>query len=132
MDTLKHRKLLTFLGLFIDYNEIGLIMEIFQGKTLAEVLNTKDLDEISKNKICVQLREAVHCMHSARKPKYQKDIKPHNILVDKQCNVKLIDYGYSKSLDFKDDLQTTKGIYIFLLQVNNGVRRNISRFFSLF
>lgn len=83
-------------------------MEYCEGKTLREAIDNKILTNDQKWKLITQLLEAVRFIHS--KKLIHRDIKPGNIFLDANFNVKLGDFGLAKITKAKtqlDDLVTT-------------------------
>mmetsp|Transcript_19435 Transcript_19435/g.29874 ORF Transcript_19435/g.29874 Transcript_19435/m.29874 type:complete len:257 (-) Transcript_19435:248-1018(-) len=79
-----------------------LVME-YLPLSLFDILNKAEELEICEgaiHQILEKLLRAIHFLHSAGI--MHRDIKPQNILVDAHLNVKLCDFGLSKSLPNKD------------------------------
>lgn len=67
----------------------ALVLENFESKTLADYIASEPWDLLRRLQISVQITEALGEIH--QKNIIHKDIKPHNILIDKNQHTKLID-----------------------------------------
>ena len=82
---------------WIDENDCFIVMEYVNGKNLAQLRQTYDFDEqavlIIAKEVVTVLRE-IWENHSI----IHRDIKPHNIMLDEESRVKILDFGLSKQL----------------------------------
>jgi len=62
------------------------------------------MDEDHIKTIFYNLLCAMHFIHSSNI--IHRDIKPANILIDLNCNVKICDFGLSRSISKKSDVHT--------------------------
>lgn len=86
----------------IDY----IVMEYVSGKTLKELINySGKLTYNTAIKIAMQIAKALDCAH--RNNIIHRDIKPQNILVTENGEVKVTDFGIAKSTDSKTITNTT-------------------------
>lgn len=85
--------------LFEENGTAYYVMDFIDGENLAEKLKRtgKPLTEDEVWELLPQLLDALKCVHNA--DLWHLDLKPGNIMVDKQGNAKLIDFGASKQLD---------------------------------
>ncbi|OXU18451.1 hypothetical protein TSAR_006702 [Trichomalopsis sarcophagae] len=110
MDKLRHPNIISLMAVFVDYGEIGLVMEYFESNTLRSIINRKlNLGEIQKQQICLQISKAIAFLHSMIPPIFHKDIKPENILVNEYLVTKVCDMGLSRFEDMPESLKTTAG-----------------------
>lgn len=83
---------------FQDSKYLYLEMEYLIGGDLMSQLIKKDIfTEYEAKFYCAQVISAIEYVHS--KNCIHRDIKPDNILIDKYGNVKLSDFGLSKTFD---------------------------------
>ena len=78
MDAMKHENIISLKAVFLDYSEIGFVMEHISNDNLRSVLGKYDLSLDAKFNICIQICEAVkymHCNHGT-----YKDHKTDNVL----------------------------------------------------
>lgn len=76
-------------------DEIYMIYE-FLDADLDKIIRTGILEEINKQYIIFQLLKAVGFMHA--KGVIHRDIKPSNILSNKNCVIKLADFGMARTV----------------------------------
>lgn len=96
---LHHPNIVQFLG--YSENPFIIVMEYVKGKPLLNYIVKNTLCLNQKIKICQEILLAIQYLHH-RKPKYliHRDLKPHNILVDKHKHIKIIDFGLSRILSY--------------------------------
>lgn len=75
-----------------------LVMDFVQGRTLAAALQRDGRIAVDKAlRYAVQLCEVFEYLHNFRpKPIIYRDLKPSNIMVDEQDNIRLIDFGIAR------------------------------------
>ena len=85
---------------FIDFkidefaNKSYLIIEFFEGDTLDSYLDNNTLSELEALENLKLLAEAIKYLHSNKIA--HRDLKPQNIIVTKDRNIKVIDFNISK------------------------------------
>ncbi len=93
-----HPNIVNIYDFGINNERAFLVMEYVEGQTLKDIINEKgvlssaETAEIGRQ-ICLGLAEA------HRKNIVHKDIKPHNILIEKNGNVKVADFGIAQAVD---------------------------------
>ena len=98
---------------FFFENEFGIteyviIMDYFPGKTLRTFLRNCNQLEILVD-IFVKILNGVKDLHNTiidNNGIIHRDLKPDNIMIDEKMNVKIIDYGLSKIVDFSSITST--------------------------
>ena len=67
----------------------------------------KEMEELSDDHIkymSYQIAKGLHYMHSANV--IHRDLKPSNILTTEECDIKLCDFGLSRTVEDPDDILT--------------------------
>ncbi|XP_077991152.1 extracellular signal-regulated kinase 2-like isoform X2 [Glandiceps talaboti] len=82
--------------LIFEYMDIDLHVVIKKGNIL---------EDIQKRYIMYQILKAIKYIHSGNV--IHRDMKPSNILLDKDCFVKVADFGLARSLHQLDDMDTS-------------------------
>ena len=89
-----HPRIIKFFGFVTDVKEVQLmiIMEYLEGGSLADKLkDKKPLPNYSVHRYFVQILEGVDFLH--QRNIYHSDIKPANILLTSEDNIKICDFG---------------------------------------
>jgi serine/threonine protein kinase/tetratricopeptide (TPR) repeat protein len=73
-----------------------LVMELIEGQTLAERINTGAIPVEESLKLALQIAEALEAAHE--KGVIHRDLKPANIKVTPEGKVKVLDFGLAKAL----------------------------------
>ena len=98
------------IDLFEENNTVYYVMEYINGCSLREKLNQlhHPFKESEVNNILIQILEALSYIHE--KSIMHMDIKPANIMYDKNGKCTLIDFGASKQLENHDGLTTSTAV----------------------
>ena len=99
--SMRHPNILLFMGVTIDNNTYYMITEYLPSGSLHEYLHLNKNKQIKSNpltdkqkiKIALQIAIAVQYIHSRQI--LHCDLKSANVLIDKNFNIKLIDFGLS-------------------------------------
>ncbi|XP_040998723.1 serine/threonine-protein kinase tricornered-like [Juglans microcarpa x Juglans regia] len=85
---------------FQDSDFLYLIMEYLPGGDIMTLLMREDI--LSEDVACFYIAESILAIHSIHQHKYiHRDIKPDNLILDKNGHLKLSDFGLCKPLDDK-------------------------------
>jgi serine/threonine protein kinase len=95
LSTLRHRSIVTVYGAGVSNGLPYMAMEYVEGKSLSSLLSAnKPLPLNMVTHIAIQICEALHCAHAHGV--IHRDLKPNNIIVADNGEVKLIDFGLAK------------------------------------
>lgn len=110
-----HPNIVDLVDLLLAEDAIYIIMEHVQGQTLKNLISTKKVSNTEK--LFTQILSALDFAH--KKSIMHLDIKPANILVESPLNVKVVDFGISKTLGALDEGETIgTPIYMSPEQIN--------------
>ena len=104
---LKNEHIVSVHDLFEENGTAYYVMDFVEGENLAERLKRtgKPMTEQEVCELLPQILDALKTVHNAGI--WHLDLKPANIMVDKNGNVKLIDFGASKQLNAQNGGATT-------------------------
>jgi len=95
---LSHPHIVGIFDIFEENNTVYLVMQYVEGESLKDKINRLGrIDEATALRYTEQLCSALTEIHSKRI--LHLDIKPGNVLIDEEDNVRLIDFGISKQYD---------------------------------
>lgn len=106
LSDVSHPYIVNVLEVFEENNTAYIVMEYISGCSLKYMLDTNGV--LSENKVLKythQIGEALQFVHT--KSILHLDIKPSNILIDKNDNARLIDFGVSKRYDIESQETST-------------------------
>ncbi|KAF5787240.1 putative protein kinase RLK-Pelle-DLSV family [Helianthus annuus] len=102
ISALQHPNLVKLFGCCIEGKELLLIYEYLENNSLARALFGKEeqrlnLDWTTRQKICIQVARGLAYLHEESRLKIvHRDIKATNVLLDKELNAKISDFGLAK------------------------------------
>ncbi len=99
---LDHQNIVRVTDIGYDEDAYYMVMEYVDGSTLkAQIDKRKPLGEKEVVEYALQVCSALSAAH--KKGIIHRDIKPHNVLLDKDGNVKLTDFGIAKSVTSREE-----------------------------
>jgi len=104
MRALDHENILKLYEVYETEKSIYLVLELVQGRTLQEMLKKQVFkEENSEVKITNAVRALLEAnAYKAIKGVMHRDLKPDNILMDKNEKIKVIDFGLATFLDVSE------------------------------
>jgi serine/threonine-protein kinase len=84
-------------------------MEFIEGKSLAQMIDGKNLDMESSLRLLIQASRALRAAH--RFAIVHRDIKPENILLTNEGHVKLMDFGIARTMAMEHRLTANGEFY---------------------
>ena len=111
MFRMSHENIVRVYALVETEEVVAFAMEYIEGQTLRQcMLNEGRLPDDKIRAFLRQILGALRYVHSQQL--VHRDIKPGNFMVDKQGNIKLMDFGIAKSLDARsaDYTETGSGV----------------------
>ncbi len=106
LSAVHHPYIVNVLEVFEEYNTAYIVMEYIKGCSLKYMLDKEGvIPEIKVLKYTHQIGNALDFVHN--KNVVHLDIKPGNILIDREDNARLIDFGVSKRYDIEEQETST-------------------------
>ncbi len=99
LSKLRHPNIPRVFDYFIENNRYYLVMDYIDGKTLYRILQSrpsKRLEEEELRKWTLQLCDVLSYLHHQEPPIIYRDLKPGNIMINKEDKVMLIDFGIAR------------------------------------
>lgn len=96
---LHHKRIPKIIDCIDTSKEYIVIMELIQGKSLQEIMQEKDIEELPVMKWINEVLDILYYLHhEADPPLLYCDLKPANILLDADDHIILIDFGIALEL----------------------------------
>ncbi|KAK2639452.1 hypothetical protein Ddye_027247 [Dipteronia dyeriana] len=111
---LQHPNLVKLFGCCVEGSQLLLVYEYMENNCLAHALfgsatSTLKLDWTTRQKICVGIARGLVFLHEESTIKIvHRDIKATNVLLDRQLNAKISDFGLAKLKEEDDTLISTR------------------------
>lgn len=106
---LNHRSLPRIVDIIMTDDILYIIEDYFEGKSLKELIKHRELcTEFNVINWGIQLCEILVYLHGLKpNPIIYRDMKPGNIIINNDNEVKLIDFGIAREFKFDQDSDTT-------------------------
>jgi len=101
MSTLRHPNIVQFLGATIKPPHLYLVLELCKKGNVKHLLQNKKIEITFRQKLemAIHTAQGMLYLHSHVPPIVHRDLKTHNLMVDKHGTVKVGDFGLSRVLD---------------------------------
>jgi tRNA A-37 threonylcarbamoyl transferase component Bud32 len=96
LKTLSHERLPAFADEYQDENTVCIVREYIEGTPLNEYLAGRRLPPAEAISLCAGLCDILTYLHSRKPPVIHRDIKPHNIIVQNNGDVALVDFDIAR------------------------------------
>lgn len=104
---LRHQNIVQILDFFTEGDDYYLVMEYVQGNNLHNILHDERHGEPFPEKTVVQWAEQIcsvlRHLHSQSPPIIYRDLKPSNIMITENNQIKLVDFGIARTFEEKAD-----------------------------
>ena len=110
---INHKNVVRLVGCCTEENSLMIVMEFISNGNLDSILHGSSTNSRvpfpldRRIKIAIEVAEVLGCMHSMYSPVLHGDIKPANILLDKNFTPKISDFGIARLLSANGPQQTT-------------------------
>lgn len=112
---IRHPHIIQIMGISLENRQTHMIFELVKGDNLGDILFDEEkkeryqLDDRKKNKLLLEVCQAISYLHGQTNPIIHQDIKPDNILVSENCDIKLCDLGLAKFKTMATQFRTVVG-----------------------
>jgi serine/threonine protein kinase len=100
LSKLEHPSIPGITDFFIEENKLYLVMDYVRGETLKKIITSRPKDEFFSEeevtKWALSMADVLEYLHNRSDPILFRDIKPDNIMITTEGEVRLIDFGIAK------------------------------------
>eukprot|EP01103_Thecamoeba_quadrilineata_P004231 TRINITY_DN1393_c1_g2_i1.p1 TRINITY_DN1393_c1_g2~~TRINITY_DN1393_c1_g2_i1.p1 ORF type:complete len:607 (+),score=112.59 TRINITY_DN1393_c1_g2_i1:151-1821(+) len=98
MSELRHPNILLFLGACMEIPNLCIVTEYMENGCIGKYLRdkTKSISYLQRLDFASQVARGMDYLHSFRPPLIHRDLSSYNILVDRDMNIKIGDFGLSR------------------------------------
>jgi len=100
-----HPNVISLVSLSSTATSLYIVMELMDSDLHKIVQSKQKLGEPHLKVIWTQILSGVRAMHSNNV--YHRDLKPGNILVSRDCQVRITDFGLARSISQSDDIDSS-------------------------
>ena len=98
LNTIKHPRVLLFLGAVLEPGRMWLVFEYMKGGNLHTLLRNTDIELPwpFRKRMASDVAMAMHYLHTLTPAIMHRNLKSHNVLVDEDYTVKVSDFSYAR------------------------------------
>ncbi len=102
LSNLSHHSIPGVIDYFVSNGRYYLVLDFIEGYNLAEILERDGTPGLPQKEVinwAVQVLEVLDYLHNRNPPVVYRDIKPHNIMVEQDGHIVLVDFGIARSIE---------------------------------
>ncbi len=99
---------------FAEQERLYFVMQFIDGQTLADYVAKKENNQISLEECFKWMKDIIDILiylHNQNPPILHRDVKPHNIMLDKTGKIFLVDFGIAREVKGSSSTGTSVGTY---------------------
>ncbi|KAJ7215124.1 kinase-like domain-containing protein [Mycena haematopus] len=105
MQELQHPNIISFVGSYLIYSNIWIIMEYMDSGALVDIIANNTIEEDQISYICFEICKGLQHLH--HKNIIHRDIKSDNVLLDTLGRIKITDFGFCAKLTDQESMHET-------------------------
>lgn len=103
---LKHGNIVTVSDYFSEDSKYFLVMEYVDGENLHNIMQKREGQPFEETQVVswsIQICEVLSYLHAQIPPVIYRDLKPSNIMINTEGQLKLVDFGIARKVESDDD-----------------------------
>lgn len=103
---LKHANIVQVSDYFSEHGKYFLVMEYVDGENLHSIMQRREAEPFAENQVvhwAIEICDVLSYLHSQDPPVIYRDLKPSNIMINAQGQLKLVDFGIARKIEHEDE-----------------------------
>lgn len=103
---LKHGNIVQVSDYFCEQGKYFLVMEYVDGENLHEIMQKREAEPFEENQVvswAIEICDVLSYLHSQDPPVIYRDLKPSNIMINTEGQLKLVDFGIARKVEADDE-----------------------------
>ncbi len=103
---LKHSNIVQVSDYFSEQGKYFLVMEYVEGENLHSIMQKREGEPFDENQVvswAIQICDVLTYLHGQDPPVIYRDLKPSNIMINTDEQLKLVDFGIARKVETEDE-----------------------------
>ena len=103
---LKHSNIVQVSDYFSEQGRYFLVMEYVEGENLHSIMQKREGEPFDENQVvswAIQICDVLTYLHGQDPPVIYRDLKPSNIMINTDEQLKLVDFGIARKVETEDE-----------------------------
>lgn len=103
---LKHINIVQVSDYFSENGKYYLVMEYVDGENLHSIMQRREAEPFAENQVvhwAIEICDVLTYLHSQDPPVIYRDLKPSNIMINAEGQLKLVDFGIARKVEQEDE-----------------------------
>lgn len=103
---LKHGNIVQVSDYFSEHGKYFLVMEYVDGENLHSIMQKREGEAFEENQVvswAIEICDVLSYLHAQDPPVIYRDLKPSNIMINAEGQLKLVDFGIARKIEADDE-----------------------------
>lgn len=106
LSRLKHGNIVQVQDFFDEQGKVFLVMEYVDGENLHSIMQRREGEPFDENQVvswAIEICDVLSYLHAQDPPVIYRDLKPSNIMINTEGQLKLVDFGIARKIEAEDE-----------------------------